>query len=82
MPDRCPFCEPDSERIWMENAIGMVLWDAFPVDRGPHAGRPQEARRQHLRACRPMSRPPCGRWLLKPGSDSKTSFTPMASTSA
>ena len=34
MPDRCPFCEPDSERIWMENAIGLVLWDAFPVTEG------------------------------------------------
>ena len=34
MPDRCPFCGPDSERIWMENAIGLVLWDAFPVTEG------------------------------------------------
>ena len=34
MPDICPFCEPGSERVWMENAIGLVLWDAFPVTEG------------------------------------------------
>jgi diadenosine tetraphosphate (Ap4A) HIT family hydrolase len=34
MPDTCPFCEPDAQRIWMENALGLVLWDAFPVTDG------------------------------------------------
>ena len=34
MPDRCPFCEPDAQRIWMDNAIGVVLWCAFPVTQG------------------------------------------------
>ena len=31
MPDKCPFCEPDARRIWFEDDIGVVLWDAFPV---------------------------------------------------
>jgi diadenosine tetraphosphate (Ap4A) HIT family hydrolase len=34
MPDKCPFCEPDAERVWLENDIGIVLWDAFPVAQG------------------------------------------------
>ena len=34
MPDNCPFCEPDSNRVWLENDVGIVLWDAFPVTEG------------------------------------------------
>jgi diadenosine tetraphosphate (Ap4A) HIT family hydrolase len=34
MPDKCPFCEPDGDRVWLENDIGMVVWDAFPVTEG------------------------------------------------
>jgi diadenosine tetraphosphate (Ap4A) HIT family hydrolase len=34
MSDTCPFCEPDPDRIWFDNPIGMVLWDAFPVTQG------------------------------------------------
>jgi len=32
--DECPFCNPDSERLWIENEIAIVLWDAFPVSKG------------------------------------------------
>lgn len=34
MPDNCPFCEPDADRIWLENDVGIALWDAFPVTQG------------------------------------------------
>ena len=34
MPDNCPFCEPDTERVWLENDCGLVLWDAFPLTEG------------------------------------------------
>ena len=34
MTDKCPFCEPDADRVWLENDIGIVLWDAFPVTEG------------------------------------------------
>jgi len=34
MTDRCPFCEPDADRVWLENEIGMAMWDAFPVTEG------------------------------------------------
>ena len=34
MPDNCPFCKPDTDRVWVENEIGIVLWDAFPVTQG------------------------------------------------
>ena len=34
MPDNCPFCNPDLDRVWFENEIGTVLWDAFPVSSG------------------------------------------------
>jgi diadenosine tetraphosphate (Ap4A) HIT family hydrolase len=34
MPEECPFCEPDESRLWLENSIGVVLWDAFPVTEG------------------------------------------------
>jgi diadenosine tetraphosphate (Ap4A) HIT family hydrolase len=34
MPEKCPFCEPDEDRVWLENSVGLVLWDAFPVTRG------------------------------------------------
>jgi diadenosine tetraphosphate (Ap4A) HIT family hydrolase len=30
----CPFCEPDADRVWLQNSIGLVLWDAFPVTEG------------------------------------------------
>ena len=30
----CPFCNPDPERVWLENEVGVVLWDAFPVSKG------------------------------------------------
>jgi len=42
----CPFCELDTERIWMENDIGIVLWDAFPITKGHSLVIP----RQHV-AC-------------------------------
>ena len=32
--DRCPFCEPDADRVWLQSDIGIVLWDAFPVTEG------------------------------------------------
>ena len=34
MSDRCPFCEPDADRVWLENEIGLAMWDAFPVTEG------------------------------------------------
>lgn len=34
MPDTCPFCQPDAQRVWMDNATGVVLWCAFPVTQG------------------------------------------------
>jgi len=34
MPDRCPFCESDIEGVWLQKAIGLVLWSAFPVTEG------------------------------------------------
>jgi len=34
MPEKCPFCEPDADRVWLENDIGMVMWDAHPVTEG------------------------------------------------
>jgi len=34
MPDQCPFCEPDGDRVWLDDEIGMVMWDAFPVTEG------------------------------------------------
>lgn len=34
MPDKCPFCEPDADRVWLENEDGIVLWDAYPVAQG------------------------------------------------
>lgn len=30
----CPFCEPEADRVWFENDLGIVLWDAFPVTQG------------------------------------------------
>jgi diadenosine tetraphosphate (Ap4A) HIT family hydrolase len=30
----CPFCELDAARIWLENAVGIALHDAFPVSEG------------------------------------------------
>ena len=34
MPNQCPFCNPDPDRVWMENEVGTVLWEAFPVSKG------------------------------------------------
>ena len=34
MPDKCPFCEPDPGRVWLENDTAIVLWDAFPITKG------------------------------------------------
>ena len=34
MADKCPFCEPDADRVWLQNQFGIVLWDAFPVTEG------------------------------------------------
>lgn len=34
MSDKCPFCEPDADRVWLENKIGIAVWDAFPVTEG------------------------------------------------
>lgn len=34
MPDKCPFCEPDADRVWLETEFGMAIWDAFPVTDG------------------------------------------------
>ncbi|MBM4128250.1 MAG: HIT domain-containing protein [Nitrospira sp.] len=29
--DRCVFCVPQSERVFVENDLAFALWDAFPV---------------------------------------------------
>ena len=34
MTDTCPFCKPDSERIWFEDESGFVLRDAYPLAQG------------------------------------------------
>ncbi len=34
MPDTCPFCSPADDRIWWEDEIACVLWDAFPISNG------------------------------------------------
>ena len=34
MPETCPFCSPDRQRIWFEGQTGVVLWDAFPISEG------------------------------------------------
>jgi len=34
MTDTCPFCKPDSERIWFEDESGFVLRDAYPISQG------------------------------------------------
>ena len=34
MIDACPFYDPDEERVWLDDEIGFVLWDAFPVSDG------------------------------------------------
>jgi diadenosine tetraphosphate (Ap4A) HIT family hydrolase len=31
---KCPFCEPDDDRIWLDNGTGIALHDAFPVSEG------------------------------------------------
>ena len=43
MPDNCPFCDTDSDRVWLENDIGFALWGAFPITeraRIPVHGKP------------------------------------------
>lgn len=35
IPDStCPFCSPPSERVFLESALVLGLWDAFPVSAG------------------------------------------------
>ena len=34
MKEKCPFCEPDKQRIWFDDQIGVVRWDAYPVTQG------------------------------------------------
>ncbi len=34
MLDRCPFCELDPGRLWLENDTAIALWDAFPITKG------------------------------------------------
>ena len=34
MPDKCPFCNPDLDRVWFESENGAVIWDAFPLCKG------------------------------------------------
>ena len=34
MAEDCPFCGIDRDRIWLDNAIGIALWDAYPVSEG------------------------------------------------
>jgi len=29
--DRCVFCVPQAERVFVENDLAFALWDAFPV---------------------------------------------------
>lgn len=30
----CPFCEPEADRVWFDNDLGIVLRDAFPLTQG------------------------------------------------
>lgn len=30
----CPFCKPDTVRVWLENAVAIVLHDVFPISEG------------------------------------------------
>jgi diadenosine tetraphosphate (Ap4A) HIT family hydrolase len=34
MAEDCPFCEIDRERIWLDNEVGIALWDVYPVSEG------------------------------------------------
>jgi diadenosine tetraphosphate (Ap4A) HIT family hydrolase len=34
MAEDCPFCEIDRERIWLDNEVGIALWDVYPVSQG------------------------------------------------
>ena len=34
MSERCPFCEPDRERVLYEDSLVAVLRDGFPVSPG------------------------------------------------
>ena len=34
MADKCPFCEPDPDRVWLRTETAIVLWDAFPIAKG------------------------------------------------
>lgn len=31
---KCPFCSPDSARIYLENDVGLAIPDAFPITQG------------------------------------------------
>jgi diadenosine tetraphosphate (Ap4A) HIT family hydrolase len=34
MPSNCPFCNPESARIYLENDAALALPDAFPIAQG------------------------------------------------
>lgn len=29
--ENCPFCDVTSERVWLRNTAGVVLWDGYPL---------------------------------------------------
>ena len=34
-PNRqCPFCDLDSDNIWLEGEHGRAIWDGFPISKG------------------------------------------------
>ena len=63
MTDHCPFCEPDADRVWLENEIGIVLWDAFPVTEGHTLVVP----RQHVASILQHTPPALRLGLPEPG---------------
>ncbi len=34
MVENCPFCNPTSEHVWLEDEAGRVIWDGFPISKG------------------------------------------------
>lgn len=34
VPDRCPFCHPDRDRVFHEGDLTLGVWDAFPASEG------------------------------------------------
>ena len=42
MNEECPFCEPTRKSIWIDDQIGLVLWDAYPVSKGHALVVPKE----------------------------------------